>query len=653
MSGIFGIFQRDGTPVAEPTLGIMRRSMAHWGPDGSSIWRDGPAGLGQLRLFSTPESGNERLPYKDKSSGVVFTAAARVDNRAELGHLLNISPQEQAELPDSEFLLRAYLRWGEQCAVRIFGDWAFAAWHPAEHKLFLARDHFGNTSLFYHCDPHVFAYASCRQALLDLNLTPVKLDELYLAQLLISWTAYHGERTIHKPIRRLPPAHTLTVTANQMDVRQYWRLEDVGESSLPRREDYTAAFTEVFDEAVRCRLRSCNGSPVAVTLSGGLDSGAVTATAAGLLRNAGQRLEAFTSVPLDDPTNYVADRFGDELPLAEATARFTGNVELHTIDAAAISPIQAIRRMLPIHVEPAHGAGNAYWILELEQAAQAHGCRVLLTGQMGNAGISWTGDLSSQHLAFQIRHLGAQAWLQSQVKQAKHSARRSLPGLAAGLLRRRLERERWWRLSAIHPDFARRLRLLEQMLEDPNELPPRSPREKRYRILLPGRSLGGGLHAQMGAAHGLEIRDPTADVRVLQFTLSVPDHIFMDPKTGLDRWLIREAMKGRIPDEVRLNRSRGRQAGDLAPRLRACATEVESTLDELSRGPAAEYVDVSYMRDVWTMVQTRDTPEALRKSVTVLTRGIMAGLFVNQFDEAKQIPNDEPKILQSQMEAVS
>ena len=134
----------------------------------------------------------------------------------------------------------------------------------------------------------------------------------------------------------------------------------------------------------------------------------------------------------------------------------------------------------------------------------------------------------------------------------------------------------------------------------------------------------------MGAAYGLEIRDPTADARVLAFTFSVPDHIFIDTETGLDRWLIRAAMQDRLPDAVRLNRKLGRQAGDLVQRLRACSSEVESALDELVRGAAVEYVDVPYIREVWQMIQTQDTPEAFHKSITVLTRGIMAGLFVNQ-----------------------
>lgn len=124
----------------------------------------------------------------------------------------------------------------------------------------------------------------------------------------------------------------------------------------------------------------------------------------------------------------------------------------------------------------------------------------------------------------------------------------------------------------------------------------RSPLEFRYRMLKPGGVGTGTQGTTIFSAHGLQRLDPTADIRVLAFILSVPDRIFIDPKTGLNSWLIREAMKGRLPDEVRLKRSRGLQAAGLVPRLRVCADEVETALDELARGAASAYVNVPYMR---------------------------------------------------------
>jgi asparagine synthase (glutamine-hydrolysing) len=128
---------------------------------------------------------------------------------------------------------------------------------------------------------------------------------------------------------------------------------------------------------------------------------------------------------------------------------------------------------------------------------------------------------------------------------------------------------------------------------------------------------------------GIEVRDPTADIRVLCFTLSVPDAVFINPRDGTRRWLVREAMRGRMADQVRLNRRQGLQAADLVTRLRSCAGEVEDALDELQAGPATAYVDVARVRGCWRTVQHEDSVDTYRMAVSILTRGIMGGLHVN------------------------
>lgn len=619
MNAIFGFIQRDGAPVAPATMDGLRQSAETWGGGPAQLWQNGCAGLGQAG----------RRAQVITQNGLVFTAAARVDNRAELVNELLVTNDELPMISDAGLMFRAYTRWGPACVERIYGDWSFAAWHPAERRLFLARDHYGNTAMYYHAGPRVFAFATSYKSLLALNLIPREMDELYFAQVLVSWDAYHGERTIYPALKRLPPAHTLTVTSNQLETNQYWYVENTPLLHLPHRRDYVEAFREVFDQAVRASLRTEPGEEdgIASTLSGGLDSSAITATAAGMLREQGRRLLALTSTPLFDTRPYVGQRFGDEFPLAQATAQLAGNIDHVAVTAESLTPVQAIRQMLEIHGEPAHAAGNFFWLLDLEQTARARGCRVLLTGQNGNAALSWAGDIFSQPPAFQIRQLGWQKW-------AKERAKRAIPADWFEVYRRYRLRGKKDRLdnTALNPALARRLNLLELRLNDPDSRPARTALENR-RFLQPGRSFVGALHAQTGAAHGLDVRDPSGDARLLAFSFSVPDHIFMEPESGLNRWLIRAAMQGRLPDEVRLNQNRGRQAGDLAPRLRACAVEVETALAEIERGPAAAYVNAPHMRRVWQLIQTEDTPEAFRQSVTVLTRGLMAGLFVNGLEK--------------------
>ncbi|MFZ6027641.1 MAG: asparagine synthase-related protein [Chloroflexota bacterium] len=634
MSAVFGIFHRDGSPVNLGALKSLHEGHCHWGPDGGGVWRGegGKAclGFGQARFFTTPEAPLEHLPYDDATRGLVFTAAGRVDNRdALIAACKSLADDWCAAnrlevLPDGDLIYLSYLRWGEDAPRYIYGDWAFAVYHVAEQRLFLARDHFGNTAMYYYLDARTFAFASDRHALLSLGVPRGEIDELYLAQVLVSWPAYHGERTVYTNLKRLPPAHTVTVTPKNHETRQYWRLEETPLLHLAKRQDYVEALRDVFDQAVRARLRVHPGSAqVASSLSGGLDSSSVTVTAARMLRATGQTLDAYTSVPLSDPSCYVGERFADEWPYAQETAASAANVRHVRIDAAGASVIEAFCEMLKVYGEPVHAAGNFYWIQAVEHAARTAGSRVFLTGQLGNAGLSWTGNIFSQPLGFRVRQMGVAGYLKAQ-------CRRLAPvSWALAWQRQRTSFEAMCRSSAIHPDFARRLNLFERLLADLEENPSEGGGQERCRFLMPGRSFVGALHAQSGAGRGLEKRDPTGDARLLAFTFSVPDWVFMDPQSGIDRWLIRAAMQGRLPDAVRLNRRRGRQAGDLVPRLRAEAQRVEAVLDDLARGPAAVYLDVPYLRQSWQMIRVEDTPQAFLKATAVLTRGMMAGLFLN------------------------
>ena len=286
-----------------------------------------------------------------------------------------------------------------------------------------------------------------------------------------------------------------------------------------------------------------------------------------------------------------------------------------------MSPIAALRATLEAQGAPGHAAGNQYWLTEILRLAREHGCRTLVTGQKGNEVISWHGDPLSQPLSYAVTKLGAQ-------KFAKQWARQRLPWqVASSWAQRRLD-PLWYRATALHPDFARRLDVARRRALDPEQY-PRSPIQGRLRSLGIGRFTPATLWAASAAGSGLDVRDPTTDVRLMSFAMSIPDEVWIDPRSGTRRWLIRSAMQRRLPDEVRLNPRMGRQAADLVPRLRQYALDVDEALAEVEAGAAAAYLDTRYMREVWRMVQREDTSEALLKSVTVLTRGIMAGLYVN------------------------
>ncbi|MBD0318781.1 MAG: asparagine synthetase B, partial [Gemmatimonadetes bacterium] len=396
MSAIFGFAHLDGEPALADSLPAMDAALASWGPDGRGAWRDGPCALGHRLLHNTPESLAERMPLAGRG-GVVLVAAARLDDRDGLFHALGVPHEARAAMPDGELVLRAYERWGEECPSRLLGDWALAAWDPERRRLFVARDQYGQTALYYHASPRFFAFASGHAALFALPRVPRRLNELHLAEVFFGWPG-DGTATLWEEVKRLPPAHCLTVSEAGLAVREYWRPQDAPQIRLGSDDAYVERFMELYGEAVRCRLRSHR--PVSSTLSAGLDSGSVTALAARELRARGLPLVAFTAAPREPREENVPGLLLDEWPLAREAAEHVGVAEQVKVGGEGASPLDALERTLGIHSEPAPAALGHYWVHSMLAAARARGVGTLLIGQMGNGTVSWSGgSLALAHLA--------------------------------------------------------------------------------------------------------------------------------------------------------------------------------------------------------------------------------------------------------------
>ena len=628
MSAIWGIFNLDGSPVDPHKLDAMKNAMAYWGPDGSGVWQDEQIGLGHLLLYNTPESLHEVQPLQSESGHLVITAEGRIDNREELFTALSVPHAERPVTPDGVLMLKAYEKWGVGCPDRLLGDWSFAVWDRRERKLFIARDHHGNTSLYYHRGNGFFAFASSLKGLFALTDVPQRLNEWSIVRVITSWPP-DGTSTCYQDIFALPPAHCMTVTADRADVERYWYLEDAPELRLSSDQEYVDAFLDVYAEAVRCRLRSHR--PVGITLSGGMDSGSVAGLAARELAARGKRLPAFSSVPLykvDGLTDVSI--FGDERPFIEATAQFTSNIDVHYIDAQDTSPLAGIERYLYLHDEPGHAAANSYWIMALLAEAQQQNIGTLLTGQGGNATVSWTG---LRWIRTPLTELVRQKQVGRIVYQ--HIITRIIPrGWITRYKRTRLGKEPWRDYSAINPNWARQYDLIGQMRRaghDPRFASGHNPREERFRIILPGATRGGALWAESGAAYGMEVRDPTTDKRLMEFCLGVPEVQYI--QNGHNRYLLRRAMAGIMVDEVRWNRRRGRQAVDVGHRIQANWDETRAALGHLEQSELAQrYLDLPRMKEILARLREHVDRSTTVDSGTILLRGLGVGLFLRRFD---------------------
>lgn len=610
MSGIFGLVRLDGAPVQVADIMPMREAMAHWGPDGVRIWTEGAAGFGQCVLFNTPEALSERLPRVSTAPRFALTAEARIDNRDELFDLLDVGRSERTARSDGDLIMACYAAWGVDAVRRLYGDWSFAAWHADHRRLVLARDHHGQTALYYFTDGRRVAFASDRRALLALPGVSQQLNEVFLAKLMVVWPGYHGGETAFQSINRLPPAHHISIDQVGERLERYWRLEDTPVTRLSSPQESRDRLSEAFHTAVKCRLRTHR--PIGSTLSGGLDSGLVTAIAARELAQHSEGLAAFTAVPAFQVAGLDPGWIGDEWPLARATASRFANILHVRVDSRESSPLDGVRRWLEIHREPPHAAENTFWLLDVLAAAREQGIGTLLFGRGGNSTISWSGPVRSPGLSGRIRSSALLAPLRYLYRRARSGAVLHPP---------------WHAYSAIAPSFARRVGLRGIMQSEgyvPFGAPARDTRQARAAFLLPGRSIGGALVAENAAAFGIEMRDPTVDVRVITAAFSIPDDHWAGPTP---RWLARCLADGLLPESVRFNVRPCQQAGDLLSRIRHDEREMRRMLATVSASAGVrEFVDLAYLR---VSLDRVISPSSARFMDGVrLTRGVANACFM-------------------------
>lgn len=390
MGGIFGLINLDGRPASPEHFQKMAYQMVRWGPDGVGSMISGNAAFGHALLIVTHESRFEKMPVHDQDHGLLFTAAARLDNRDELCDLFGIAHPDRPVTPDGQLVLLAYRKWGAECCKKIFGDWSFAAWHIREKRLFLDRDHLGNTGLYYYFKPPLVVFASDTEAILAHPEVPRVLDEYQLAKNMdFSLQDDDYSRTFWKDLCCLPSSHSMTATPVKAATEKYWHLENAPAVRYASDGEYLEGFLEQFRRAVRVRLHSVR--PVGTTLSAGLDSSAVTALAAEALMETGRPLVAYTSVPVHRVDSLFPGKITDEWPLARETAMRYSNIEHIPVRADDMTHLAAIERSLSITHTPRHAAANAFWIISLFEESRRRDLGVMLTGQLGNGGVSWSG----------------------------------------------------------------------------------------------------------------------------------------------------------------------------------------------------------------------------------------------------------------------
>ncbi|WP_096187158.1 asparagine synthase-related protein [Evansella halocellulosilytica] len=621
MSAIAGVLHVNQEPIEKEHISKMMEPLKRYPADNHQIWRKDKVFFGCHDQWMTPESIREPLPYYDKERRLAITADAIIDNRQELFDLLLIDRRIRGTMPDSLLILNAYDKWGENCPQYLIGDFAFMIWDERQMKLFGARDFSGTRTLYFFCKNKRFAFCTLIEPLLALSYSPRKLNEEWLAEYLaITGMIDSADATLtpYEHIQQLPPSHSISVTREKLDIKRYCTVTSVKPLHLKSDDEYVEAFQEVFQLAIDSKLRTHH--KVGSQLSGGLDSGAVVSFAAKSLQKENKRLHTLSYIPVDDFIDYTPKQLvADERPFIEATVNYVGGMTDNYFDFQGKDSYSEIDDMLAMTEMPYKFLENSFWLKGMFEKAQEKGLGILLNGDRGNYSISWG---SAMHyyaiLLKKVKVFQLYRELNDYCKQVGGARLRRIPLIAKigfPILNELFSSEKQWQLPPlIRNEFAEQSGVytkLKQFGIDRSGWFSRSniykERKQLYENIFPWNS-GNAFTCKLSVRYGLWKRDPTNDLRVVRFCLSVPEEQYV--QNGIDRSLIRRATKHYLPDKVRLNqRLRGVQGADWIHRMIPHWKMVIEELERMSRDERILfYIDDKIIHEA--LIKTRQGPKA-------------------------------------------
>jgi asparagine synthase (glutamine-hydrolysing) len=556
MCGINGLWNLAAPDTEKEVFDRFTDSLAHRGPDGRGVYQDERVrlwlGHRRLKILDLSEAGSQPMSYGNGRYWLTFNG--EIYNFLELRSELEARGERFVSSSDSEVILAAYHVWKEECQHKFNGMWAFAIWDNEERRLFLSRDRFGVKPLYYFYDGRRFAFGSEMKAFLTLPFFSGDLDEQIVARSLADSNSIEAqEKCLFKELKRLKAGHSLHVTEKgDVKVHRWWSTLDHVKQETLSWDQKVERFFSLLTSA--CKLRMRSDVPLGSAVSGGLDSSSILALLGEIRREGanGERIhsdwhQAF--VALFPGTSQDEHRFAKEIIESTKTPAVYCSIDAsHMVDH--------LKDVL-FSVEEIFDAPLGPWLLYREYrrrgiviSIDGHGADELLGGYSHHVEAASAGALFHPERYRDLRSIqenfyppGSPYTPKSTKQLLLTELRRRLrksPSVYA-LLKRLFSQNRlqqWLKVSWDSPESDLEGAHLDVLSE-------------QLYIDFHHRTLPTILRNfdRCSMAHGVEIRSPFLDWRLVTFGFSLLSQDKIGG--GFTKRILREAMKGRLPESIR------------------------------------------------------------------------------------------------------
>jgi len=540
VSDLCGIFGMHGE-IDKPLIMKMSEALKHRGPDDCGFFFDNETALGNTRLSIIDiKGGHQPIHNEDSTVWIVFNG--EIYNFQELRSALDKLGHTFYTDSDTEVIVHAYEQWGENCVKELNGMWAFAIWDANRKTLFLSRDRLGIKPLYYFSNDKGFIFASEIKAIILNKLVPKLPNDPMIYEYLVYGLHDHTEQTFFSQIKRLLPAHNLVVDRKGIYVKKYWNIQLINkEVEKSNRDDdlYAKEFLRLFKDSVRLQLIS--EVPIGTCLSGGLDSSSIVCMVNNLLtlnadviRVVGERQKTFTVCFRDkqiDERKYV------EYLTAQTTA------EKNFVYPSSEQLWKDIEKLVYLQEEPFMSASvYAQWSV-MKLASQK--VKVVLDGQGGDELLAGY----EPYFAILVQELWKKRKIHTFIKE-----------LLLGLdMIARYVKQNFLSLRPKQSDKLEKL-LSEEFKSEFSSWKVTTPRPGDLVALLCQEVTKTSLPRLLryedknSMSFSLEARVPFLDHRLVEYMFSIP--ITQRLKNGWTKHILRNAMKGILPEKIRKRRKK-------------------------------------------------------------------------------------------------
>jgi asparagine synthase (glutamine-hydrolysing) len=279
MCGIVGIFNTNGAPVSPVVLRKMADAVSHRGPDGEGFYTDSFIGLGHRRLaiLDLTPAGHQPMITEDKSVSITYNG--EIYNFGELRVELEAMGYKFHSRTDTEVVMNAFHQWGPESLIRFNGVFAFAIWDKRTQTLTLARDRYGIKPLYYYQNDDTFLFASEIKSFLQHPDFKAELDFEALYEY-FTFQNIFTDKTLFNGVKLLQPGHSLQISLGNQEIsrKEYWDFNFREMDNPPSFDEAVEEVNRLFCQSVQRQLVS--DVEIGSYLSGGIDSGSITAIAA-------------------------------------------------------------------------------------------------------------------------------------------------------------------------------------------------------------------------------------------------------------------------------------------------------------------------------------------------------------------------------------